>query len=278
MRAFKIAISVVLLGILALGLAYPLLSVFRVSLTGETGAPALSVYMRVFANGYFMRALTETVLFCFVTSVIATFWAVPVAWRIGRGRHGAHLLQALSQINFAFAGIIYGMLMIVLMGNVGALALAEAWLLGTEVTRGLAFTAFGLGITYLSFQIPRSALILAEAVAKMDPGLLAGASGGLSGGVADPAPGADRGGGILLPAGHGVFRAGTADRALDHDLSCGDLPRIHRFSEFRQRRRHGCAFAGGGPRPGGGDAVRSRETDAETGAMKRAPPRERGER
>lgn len=175
MRAFRLLILTGLCAILAAGLAYPLLSVLRVSLTDAGTIPTLAVYLRVFANGYFMRALFETVLFCLATSILATFWAVPLAWRIGRGGKGGALLQTLSQINFAFAGIIYGMLMIVLMGNAGALALLEAWLLGTEATRGLAFTAFGLGVTYLSFQIPRSALILSEAVAKMDPGLLSAA-------------------------------------------------------------------------------------------------------
>lgn len=175
MRAFMIVTTIALLGIFALGLAYPLATVILVSLTGEGGAPTLDVYRRVFASGYFMQALAETVMFCLVTSFIATAWALPLAWRIGRNGAGAHFLQTLSQINFAFAGIIYGMLMIVLMGNVGVLALLEAWLLGTEATRGLAFTAFGLGVAYLSFQIPRSALILAEAIAKMDPGLLAAA-------------------------------------------------------------------------------------------------------
>ncbi|MGX0904727.1 ABC-type sulfate transport system permease component [Roseovarius sp. MBR-79] len=172
MRWFILAVSLALLGVLGFGLVWPLVTVARVSIIGAAGEITFETYGKVFGNAYFMRALVETVLFCLATSALASFWALPLAWRIGRGQSGARTLRALSQINFAFAGIIYGMLMIVLMGNAGVLALLEAWLLGSEATRGLAFTAFGLAVCYLSFQIPRSALILAEAVAKIDPGLL----------------------------------------------------------------------------------------------------------
>ncbi len=175
MRIIFGATGAVLATLFLAALAYPLVIVAGQSTLMPGNEIGFTTYSKVIGSSYYVSALKETALLCLGTSLLATVWALPLAWRMGRGKAGAVTLRAVSQINFAFAGILYGMLMIILMGNVGVLAIAEAKLLGTENSRGLAFTSFGLALTYLSFQIPRAALILATAVEKIDPTLLAAA-------------------------------------------------------------------------------------------------------
>ncbi|TDN97592.1 ABC transporter permease [Halomonas ventosae] len=172
MRSFIITTSLLIAAFVILAFFYPLVVLTGNSLTGQDGGFGFDAYAQVLSSSYFMASLRDTLIFCAVTSVVATAWALPLAWRIGRGLPGAGALRISSQINFAFAGIVYGMLVIALMGNAGALVLIERALFGTSTTAGLAFTLAGLAITYLSFQIPRSALILAEAIEKLDPALV----------------------------------------------------------------------------------------------------------
>ena len=156
----------------AAALLVPLAQVVRVSLRDESGAYSLENYQAVLGSGYFRAALLQTLAFCLGTSIAASILALPAAWRIGRGGPGSSLLRSFCQANYAFGGVIYGMLAVALIGNVGLVPLAEYALLGTELTRGLVYTLAGLVIAYFGFQIPRSALLLAQAVEKLDPELL----------------------------------------------------------------------------------------------------------
>lgn len=153
-------------------LLVPAAQVVRVSLIGEIGSYSLENYSDVLGSGYFLSALWQTLTFCLSTSVAASLLALPAAWRIGRGGPGSLLLRGFCQANYAFGGVIYGMLAVALIGNVGLVPLAEYALFGTETTRGLVYTLGGLVIAYFGFQIPRSALLLAQAVEKLDPDLL----------------------------------------------------------------------------------------------------------
>jgi ABC-type Fe3+ transport system permease subunit len=150
----------------------PAAQVLRVSLTDADGLFTLAHYDDVLRDRYFRSALLGTLVFCGVTSIAATLLALPAGWRIGRGGAGARWLRAFCQANYAFGGIAYGMLIVTLIGNVGLIPLAEHALFGTETTKGLAYTAAGLVVAYSGFQIPRAALLLAQAVEKLDPALL----------------------------------------------------------------------------------------------------------
>jgi putative spermidine/putrescine transport system permease protein len=150
----------------------PAAEVLHVSLLDETGAFTLEHYREVLGDGYFRAALVQTVLFCALTSLAAAMLALPAAWRIGRAGRGATWLRVFCQANYAFGGIVYGMLMVALIGNVGLVPLAEAALFGSDLSRGFVYTVPGLAIAYFGFQIPRSALLLAQAIEKLDPDLL----------------------------------------------------------------------------------------------------------
>jgi ABC-type Fe3+ transport system permease subunit len=166
------SLSVGLLLFLAAALVVPAAEVLRASFIDADGAFTFENYRTVLGDEYFRSALLLTLLFCAGTSAIATFLALPAGWRIGRNGRGAAYLRAFCQANYAFGGITYGMLMVALIGNVGLLPLAESAVFGTETTRGLVYTVPGLIIAYFGFQIPRSALLLAQAIEKLDPDLL----------------------------------------------------------------------------------------------------------
>lgn len=163
---------VTFVGFMTVALVIPVAQVVRVSLIGETGSYSLENYIEVFRSGYFRSALWQTLAFCLATSIAASILALPAAWRIGRGGPGSALLRGFCQANYAFGGVVYGMLAVALIGNVGLVPLAEYALFGTEITRGLVYTLGGLVIAYFGFQIPRSALLIAQAVEKLDADVL----------------------------------------------------------------------------------------------------------
>ncbi len=171
MTLARIALVVFLL-FMAAAVVVPAAEVVRVSLLDDSGGFTLGHYRELLGGGYFRSALVLTVLFCALTSLAAAVLARPAAWRIGRAGRGATWLRPFCQANYAFGGIVYGMLMVALIGNVGLVPLAELALLGTEVSRGFVYTVPGLVIAYFGFQIPRSALLLAQAIEKLDPDLL----------------------------------------------------------------------------------------------------------
>jgi len=171
MTSARIALVVFLL-FMAAAVLVPAAEVVRVSLLDDSGGFTLDHYGELLASGYFRSALLLTVLFCALTSLAAAVLALPAAWRIGRAGRGAKWLRAFCQANYAFGGIVYGMLMVALIGNVGLVPLAERALLGTELSSGFVYTVPGLVIAYFGFQIPRSALLLAQAIEKLDPDLL----------------------------------------------------------------------------------------------------------
>ncbi|MGZ5902123.1 MAG: ABC transporter permease subunit [Reyranella sp.] len=163
---------VALLIFMAVAVLVPAAEVLRVSLLDASGDFTLDHYQQVLGDPYLVSSLLATLAFCAGTSIAATLLALPAAWRIGRGGRGARYLRAFCQANYAFGGIAYGMLVVALIGNVGLVPLAEGALFGTEATRGIAYTIPGLVIAYFGFQIPRAALLLAQAVEKLDPRLL----------------------------------------------------------------------------------------------------------
>jgi ABC-type Fe3+ transport system permease subunit len=163
---------IVFILMMALTLLVPLGEVVRMSFLDELGAPTLANYKDMLGAGYFRNALLQTLAFCLFTSVGAALLGLPAAWRIGRSGPGAVLLRGFCQANYAFGGVVYGMLAVALIGNVGLVPIAEYQFLGTEMTRGFVYTTAGLVVAYAGFQIPRCALLLAQAVEKLDPDLL----------------------------------------------------------------------------------------------------------
>lgn len=142
--------------------------------TGDSGW-TLANYADVLHSSYMLQALAGTVAFCTVTAAAATLMSLPAAWWMARQRRGARFLRMMCQVNFAFSGVVYGMLIVTLLGNAGVLALLEQAVFGTSLTRGYVYSLGGLAVGYLGFQIPRAALIVAQSIEKLDPAALSAA-------------------------------------------------------------------------------------------------------
>ncbi len=136
---------------------------------GPAGGLTFSHYAEIVHSPYLLKALGATLLFCTSTAALATLLALPAAWWIAKGLAGSRALRSLCQVNFAFNGVVYGILIATLLGNAGLLAIVEAKLFGSEWTRGMVYTTGGLVVGYLGFQIPRAASLLTQAVERLDP-------------------------------------------------------------------------------------------------------------
>lgn len=167
---------IVLVTVLGAALSLPILHLLLASLGGGGPAgPTGRHYEDVLASPYFLGALGSTVLFCGTTSMAATVLALPCGWWIARRRAGSRVLRALCQVNFAFSGVVYGMLVVTLLGNAGVAPLLESVLFGSDSSRGYVYTTGGLAIGYLGFQTPRASLLLAQAMERVDMRLLTAA-------------------------------------------------------------------------------------------------------
>ncbi len=165
-------ILIVLSLVLAVALVAPLTQLVVVSLKDDAGRFTFGNYLVVLTDSYYLGSLAGTIAFCAITSVLAVALALPAAWRIGMRGPGGTTLRVFCQLNYAFGSIIYGMLMLVLLGNVGIVPMAEEMIFSTETSRVFVYTTYGLAIAYFGFQVPRAALVIAQAVEKIDPNLL----------------------------------------------------------------------------------------------------------
>lgn len=165
------AVAMLVLVTMAMLIA-PLGQLLLVSLRDESAGWTLANYRIVLAGSYYVSSLAATLAFCAITSLIAVGIALPAAWRIGTGGVGSTALRIFCQMNYAFGSIVYGMLILVLFGNAGLIPVAEGILFSSEYSRGFAYTISGLALGYLGFQIPRSALVIAQAIENMDPNLI----------------------------------------------------------------------------------------------------------
>lgn len=132
-------------------------------------------YADILTSQYYVGSLLATLGFCAATAALATVLGIPGARWMAKRRKGANVLRMLCQVNFAFTGVVYGMLVVTLLGNAGVVSLLESWVFGTDLSRGYVYTTGGLAIGYLGFQIPRAALLLTQAFERLDPQTLAAA-------------------------------------------------------------------------------------------------------
>lgn len=165
----------VLIAALGAGIVVPMGFLAGASLRAPDGSLSLINYVDVVTSPFFVGSLALTMSFCAATAALATLLALPTAWWIARRRGGARVLRTLCQVNFAFSGVVYGMLVLTLLGNSGVIAIVEATLIGTEYSRGAVYTTAGLALGYLGFQAPRAAILLTQAMERLDPAVISAA-------------------------------------------------------------------------------------------------------
>jgi putative spermidine/putrescine transport system permease protein len=139
---------------------WPLWKLTASALSGE-GREALG---QVLAAGRYRTALVNSLALSAAAAVAAVALSLLPAWVLARERfRGRDLLRTAISLPLTFSGILVGFLMIVLLGQAGAIPRLTGLLTGRELFAGTAFTFAGLFLAYLYFEIPRAVMTLEAA-------------------------------------------------------------------------------------------------------------------
>lgn len=155
-----VLLALPLLLFLTLAVAWPL-SRLVAGAFSDTGWTALR---QVLAAGRYRTALVNSLALSAAAAVCSVALAVGPAWVLARERFpGRDLLRVAISLPLTFSGVLVGFLMVVLLGRIGAIPEALAWLTGRPMFEGAAYTVAGLFLAYLYFELPRAVMTLESA-------------------------------------------------------------------------------------------------------------------
>jgi putative spermidine/putrescine transport system permease protein len=152
----------------ALFVAFWLLPMMRLALTGFTVRDGASAYWTVLTHTQYWRSLFNTA----ALSLGATLATLVVALPVGRflAAHprfpGRGLLVGLLMFPMAFPGVVVGFLIILLAGRQGIASTVWRWLTGDPLV--FAYGMGGLFLGYLYFSLPRAIDMVTAAVTQID--------------------------------------------------------------------------------------------------------------
>jgi putative spermidine/putrescine transport system permease protein len=119
---------------------------------------------QVLSAGRYRTALVNSVALSAGAALCSVALAVGPAWVLARERfRGRDLLRTAISLPLTFSGVLVGFLMVVLLGRIGAIPEALAWLTGRRIFAGAAYTFAGLFLAYLYFELPRAVVTLESA-------------------------------------------------------------------------------------------------------------------
>lgn len=147
------------------------------ALAGEAlGEPGLAGLRAVLAAGRYRTALVNSLTLSAAASLAAVALSLVPAWILARERfRGRALLRGVLALPLTFSGVLVGFLMVVLLGQIGAIPKLLGVLTGRELFAGAAYTFAGLFLAYLYFEVPRAVMTL-EAAFRHFPADLAAAA------------------------------------------------------------------------------------------------------
>jgi putative spermidine/putrescine transport system permease protein len=150
---------------LAVLFAWPLSTLARRSVESGDGSISFENYRMVLTSERYVRAFGVTAVLAVASTVLALVLCVPAAvfLEVSRSRVARCASTALS-IPLSLPGIVIGFFIIVIFGNSGLIPDAAASITG-EKRFAIAYTAGGLLLGYLYFQIPRIVLVVRAAAA-----------------------------------------------------------------------------------------------------------------
>lgn len=162
----SLAMPVVVL--FALALIAPLVVLLRQSLMEEgSGSFTLANYAAVVTAPAYRRALLNSVLIAFASTLLALVLCLPVAIYIERsGSRYRNILAVALTIPLSLPGIVIGFFVILFFGLTGAIPQLFLLLTG-ERQFNIAYSFWGMLLGYLYFQIPRVVLVLRGAVSAL---------------------------------------------------------------------------------------------------------------
>jgi putative spermidine/putrescine transport system permease protein len=162
------SLAVPVLVLFALALLIPLIILLRQSLLdGSNSSLTLENYAAVIRSLAYRRALLNSVLIAFASTLLALILCFPVAVYIERSnsRYRDALAVALT-IPLSLPGIVIGFFVILFFGLTGVVPQLFLLLTG-ERQLNFAYTFGGMLLGYLYFQIPRVVLVLRGSVAAL---------------------------------------------------------------------------------------------------------------
>src|SRR5215469_6654173 len=156
-----------LLPLAAVTLAFFLLPMARLVVTGAEGPQRLAGYLAILLEPRYRATLINTVLLAAATTVVTLIVATIAGMFLQRHRFpGRSLLIAMLTFPLAFPGVVVGFMIILLAGRQGIVGELSALATGQKVV--FAYSMAGLFVGYLYFSIPRVILTIMAAAEKLD--------------------------------------------------------------------------------------------------------------
>src|SRR6202162_2313905 len=159
-----------LLPLAVVTLAFFLLPMVRLVVTGAGGPLGLSGYLAVLTEPRYRATLINTVLLAVATTIVTLMVATVSGMFLQRHRFpGRAVLIAMLTFPLAFPGVVVGFLIILLAGRQGLIGDFTSRVFGEKLV--FAYSIYGLFLGYLYFSIPRVILTIMAAVQKLDAAL-----------------------------------------------------------------------------------------------------------
>jgi len=159
-----------LLPLAVVTVAFFLLPMARLLVTGAEGAQGLAGYLAILLEPRYRATLVNTVVLAAATTAVTLIIATIAGMFLQRHRFpGRTILIAMLTFPLAFPGVVVGFLVILLAGRQGLIGDVSNRMFGQKIV--FAYSIYGLFLGYLYFSIPRVILTIMAAVQKLDKGL-----------------------------------------------------------------------------------------------------------
>jgi len=168
--SLKTFIGLCLLPLAVVVLAFFLMPMARLIVTGASGEFGLKAYAAILLEPRYRATLINTVVLS--AAVTAATLAISTVAGLFLQRHhfsGRSVLIALLTFPLAFPGVVVGFMIILLAGRQGLIGHITQAFTGQKWV--FAYSMEGLFLGYLYFSIPRVILTIMAAVEKLDPSL-----------------------------------------------------------------------------------------------------------
>jgi len=166
----KTFIVLCLVPLAVLVVAFFVLPMARLVVTGASGETGLHAYAALLLDPRYRATLVNTVLLAAATTAATLVIATISGLFLQRHKFPGHaLLVAMLTFPLAFPGVVVGFMIILLAGRQGLIGDLTLRLFGAREV--FAYSIQGLFLGYLYFSIPRVILTVMAAVEKLDPSL-----------------------------------------------------------------------------------------------------------
>src|ERR1700758_5458392 len=159
-----------LLPLAVVTVAFFLLPMTRLIVTGAEGPQNLAGYLAILVEPRYRATLINTVLLAAATTAVTLIVATIAGMFLQRHHfRGRAVLIAMLTFPLALPGVVVGFMIILLAGRQGLIGDLSNRLVGQKLV--FAYSIYGLFLGYLYFSIPRVILTVMAAVQKLDIGL-----------------------------------------------------------------------------------------------------------